>query len=202
MPKVRASSATIGTMRGPSAGSFSRLPSMRTKAIVVRHLLAVGLRARTAAYASSGGHRAAAAQSLRRAGSVAAERRAPLVQVAHLGAVVGGLVEGAATATCVVGQRQREAVAEGDAAPSLSSFFCWCVVMRPCAAVAHAVALLGLGEDRRSAGRVCARAAAKAAWSLTEVVAAAAAGGRSRSSRHVARPARAAPGSGRRSARG
>ena len=35
MPKVRASSATIGTMRGPSAVSFSRLPSMRTKAIVV-----------------------------------------------------------------------------------------------------------------------------------------------------------------------
>ena len=35
MPKVRASSATIGTMRGPSALSFSRLPSSRTKAMVV-----------------------------------------------------------------------------------------------------------------------------------------------------------------------
>ncbi|CKV51797.1 Uncharacterised protein [Mycobacterium tuberculosis] len=35
MPKVRASSATMGTMRGPRAGSFSRLPSMRTKAMVV-----------------------------------------------------------------------------------------------------------------------------------------------------------------------
>ena len=35
MPKVRASSATMGTMRGPSVASFSRLPSMRTKAMVV-----------------------------------------------------------------------------------------------------------------------------------------------------------------------
>ncbi|MNN58638.1 hypothetical protein D3C81_1736950 [compost metagenome] len=35
MPKVRASSATTGTMRGPSAASLSRLPSMRTTAMVV-----------------------------------------------------------------------------------------------------------------------------------------------------------------------
>ncbi len=35
MPNVRASSATIGTMRGPSTGSFSRFVSMRTNAIVV-----------------------------------------------------------------------------------------------------------------------------------------------------------------------
>ena len=35
MPKVRASSATMGTMRGPSALSFSKLVSMRTKAMVV-----------------------------------------------------------------------------------------------------------------------------------------------------------------------
>ena len=35
MPKVRASSATIGTMRGPSVGSFSSCASMRTNAIVV-----------------------------------------------------------------------------------------------------------------------------------------------------------------------
>ena len=35
MPKVRASSATMGTTRGPSAGSFSNPVSMRTNAIVV-----------------------------------------------------------------------------------------------------------------------------------------------------------------------
>ena len=35
MPNVRASSATIGTTRGPSVLSFSRPPSMRTTAIVV-----------------------------------------------------------------------------------------------------------------------------------------------------------------------
>ena len=35
MPKVRASSATIGTTRGPSAASLSRPPIMRTKAMVV-----------------------------------------------------------------------------------------------------------------------------------------------------------------------
>ena len=35
MPKVRASSATIGTTRGPSVASFSSAVSMRTKAIVV-----------------------------------------------------------------------------------------------------------------------------------------------------------------------
>ena len=35
MPKVRASSATMGTMRGPSCGSFSSPVSMRTKAMVV-----------------------------------------------------------------------------------------------------------------------------------------------------------------------
>ena len=35
MPKVRASSATMGTMRAPNVGSFSKLPSMRTAAMVV-----------------------------------------------------------------------------------------------------------------------------------------------------------------------
>ncbi len=35
MPKVRASSGTIGTMCGPMFLSLSRMPSMRTNAIVV-----------------------------------------------------------------------------------------------------------------------------------------------------------------------
>ena len=35
MPKVRASSATIGTTRGPTCADFSSPESMRTKAIVV-----------------------------------------------------------------------------------------------------------------------------------------------------------------------
>ena len=35
MPKVRASSATMGTIRGANSLSLSRPPSMRTKAMVV-----------------------------------------------------------------------------------------------------------------------------------------------------------------------
>ena len=35
MPKVRASSGMIGTMRGPSSGSRIRFRSIRVKAIVV-----------------------------------------------------------------------------------------------------------------------------------------------------------------------
>ena len=35
MPKVRASSAMMGTMRLPSAGSLRSAPTMRTKATVV-----------------------------------------------------------------------------------------------------------------------------------------------------------------------
>ena len=35
MPKVRASSATMGTMRGPKVGSLSKAPNKRTNAMVV-----------------------------------------------------------------------------------------------------------------------------------------------------------------------
>ena len=54
MPKVRASSATMGTMRGPSAGSFSRLASMRTKAIVVDISLPSACKANSPQVAISG----------------------------------------------------------------------------------------------------------------------------------------------------
>ncbi len=54
MPKVRASSATMGTMRGPSCPSFSSAPSMRTKAIVVLISLPCGCSANWAYRASSG----------------------------------------------------------------------------------------------------------------------------------------------------
>jgi hypothetical protein len=70
MPNVRASSATIGTTRGPSASSFIRLPRMRTKAIVVLISLPSAWSANAAVASSSGS--ATFAESLRRA---AARRR-------------------------------------------------------------------------------------------------------------------------------
>ena len=73
MPNVRASSATIGTMRGPSVGSFSRSPSMRTDGHRRRHLLAVGLQRERARSARA----AAPAASARRRAAPAARRRAP-----------------------------------------------------------------------------------------------------------------------------
>ncbi len=67
MPKVRASSATIGTTRGPSAGSFSRLPRTRTNAIVVLISLPSAWSAKAEVASSDG--TATGAQSLRRAGN-------------------------------------------------------------------------------------------------------------------------------------
>ena len=149
MPKVRASSATIGTTRGPSAGSFIRLPSMRTNAIVVLISLPSACSANAAVESSGGTASARAIAAPRR--QRAAERAPPAVQVAHLGAVVGGLVEGERLRVGIA-HRQREAVAEGEQAGAVELLR---LVRRHPALrrLAHRVALHGLGEhDRRLAG--------------------------------------------------
>ena len=61
MPNVRASSATMGTMRGPSWVSFKWLPSMRTKAMVVLISLPAASSAKLAYALTSGTATGAAA---------------------------------------------------------------------------------------------------------------------------------------------
>ena len=145
MPKVRASSATIGTTRGPSAGSLSRLPRTRTNAIVVLISLPSAWSANAEVASSEG--TGTGAQSLRRAGSEPPSARRRLMQVAHLGAVVGRLVEGERLRVGVA-HRQREAVAEGEQAGAVELLR---LVRRHPALrrLAHAVALLRLGEHHR-----------------------------------------------------
>ncbi|CFN96681.1 Uncharacterised protein [Bordetella pertussis] len=66
MPNVRASSATMGTMRGPSCGSFSKAVSMRTMAMVEDISLPAACSANRAQSATGGGARRGA--SVRRRG--------------------------------------------------------------------------------------------------------------------------------------
>ena len=82
MPKVRASSGMIGTIRGPSSGSRMRLRRIRAKTIVVE----TGVVLPAANSASTAGGRARAAASARtiRRGQRAAERPAALDQVLDL----------------------------------------------------------------------------------------------------------------------
>jgi hypothetical protein len=65
MPKVRASSATIGTMRGPSSLSLSKLASSRTNAIVVDISLPPAAVANDAYEASAGTGSACEVDNLR-----------------------------------------------------------------------------------------------------------------------------------------
>ena len=146
MPKVRASSATIGTMRLPMSGSLSSCESMRTNTIVVDSSRSPRAfeHAREACRAAGTGSAGAVCGARRQ---VAAERLAPRVQIAHLGAVLGRLVE-AQLVHVVVGERQREAVAEREQRVVLELLR----LVRAHAAlapVAHAVAFLGLREDDR-----------------------------------------------------
>ena len=85
MPNVRDSSGTIGTTRVPICLSRSSVFSTRTKAIVVE-ISRSPVSFSCAPKADSGGTSSASAVR-RRGGQAAAERVAPLVQVAHLRAV-------------------------------------------------------------------------------------------------------------------
>ncbi|MND99705.1 hypothetical protein D3C80_920960 [compost metagenome] len=75
MPKVRASSATIGTTRGPNCGALSQALSMRTAAMVVDISLPSACRAKPPMVSRAG--TGTGRTSLRRAGSgpPRAERR-------------------------------------------------------------------------------------------------------------------------------
>ncbi|MNZ44220.1 hypothetical protein D3C78_618480 [compost metagenome] len=67
MPKVRASSATIGTTRGPSSGALSQALSMRTAAMVVDISLPSACKAKPPMASSAG--TVIGRTSLRRAGN-------------------------------------------------------------------------------------------------------------------------------------
>ena len=144
MPKVRASSATIGTTRGPSAWSLSSAPSRRTKAIVVLISLPSASSANCAYAASSGTGTTSHAVS-RRGTTPPSAWRCDL-QVLHLRAVVGRLVE-RERGGLLVGQRQVEAVAETRCRSALVELLL--AVRRHLAlpGTAHAVALLGVRQD-------------------------------------------------------
>ena len=200
MPNVRDSSGTIGTIaladaacRAAASRARARTPSWsRSRA---RRCRRAALERPTASAPPGSPH------VVRRLRQRPAQRRAPLAQVVHLGRVVGrGCRTGSAARELLVGDRELEAVAELAAAPPRSSFFCWCVMFWPSPDVAHAVALDRLGEDHRRLALVLDGRVVRGV-DLARVVAAAVAAPRSRSSVMILRPARAAPGTCRRSAR-
>ena len=144
MPNVRASSATIGTTCLPTAGSRSSCASSCTKIIVVdcsRSRVPSSIRA------NASGGTASAGACAERAGRKPPSACAARVQVLHLGRVVGRLVQPERD-DVVVGERQREAVAEllQRVVVELLLLVGAHLALAP---VAHAVALLGLGEDHR-----------------------------------------------------
>ena len=113
MPKVRASSATIGTMRGPSALSFSRPLSMRTRpwwstspCLCTQGELGIGRERRHC----DGGRTAPAPRQ------VAAQDARRSLQIAHLAAVLRRAEE-AHLADLLIGERKRRTVAECASAP-------------------------------------------------------------------------------------
>jgi hypothetical protein len=154
MPKVRASSATMGTMRGPSRVSLSRLPSMRTKAMVVLISLSADSSANWRSWAAAAPARGR--RSIRAAASHHPARRGARAGSASR-AVGRWLVEGQMDGL-LVGQRQLEAVSE---LQQLVVFELLLAVRgHPAlAGAAHAVTLLGVRQDhgglaavRRSGG--------------------------------------------------
>ena len=109
MPKVRASSGTMGTMCLPMFLSFSSTPRMRTKAMVVE-ISRSPVPSSSDWKAVERRHRQRRRVRLARR-QVAAERLAPRLQVAHLLAVLGRLAE-RHVGDVVIGERDVEAVAQ------------------------------------------------------------------------------------------
>src|ERR1700733_892053 len=142
MPNVRASSATMGTIRGPSVLSFRRLLKSRTAAMVVdisllgpKSEFGVSLERR---------HRYTLSAPAPR-GQITTKGIAPRAKIAKLGAVFGGLVE-FERGGLFVGERKGEAVAESDERVDIELLG----LMRGHAGFGrspHAVTFLGLGED-------------------------------------------------------
>eukprot|EP00380_Ascogregarina_taiwanensis_P025985 284815576_5 len=126
MPKVRASSATIGTMRGPSVASFSKLPSMRTKAMVVLISLFAAATANCANLSSG----TATASACLRCGRPPKARRCCKYRISALSAA--GFNQASASACSSLMGKLKRCL---NASKSSSSFFWLCVVIRPCPAL-------------------------------------------------------------------
>ena len=160
MPKVRLSSGTIGTMRGPTFLSRNSVVRMRTNAIVVEISRPSPVACNSASKVLSGGNferrdRAAAG------GKRSAERGAALLQIFSLRSALRQFEE-RHVVQLFVGQRDVEAVAER-LQGVLADLLGLMGDHLPFAGFAHAVALDGLGEDdgrlalvigRRLIGRV------------------------------------------------
>ena len=149
MPKVRASSATIGTMRWPSVSSLQQLRQQ------LHEHHGGGLACARPSSANARRRRSCRGASTLARRQVAAERLAPRMQVLHLRAVGAGLVE-AQLRHVLVRERQREAVAECEQRLVVELLLLVGAHLA-LAPVAHAVALLGLREDHRGLALVLAR---------------------------------------------
>ena len=144
MPKVRASSGTIGTMCLPMFLSLSSAVRMRTKAMVVE-ISRSPVPSSIDSKASSGGtaswrrvRRARAADSRRAPRAARADSASPRCPRAACG-TAGSSMSSSGTGMLKRSRNSRSA--------SSSSFFCWCATIWPSAALAEAEAFDGLGED-------------------------------------------------------
>ena len=170
MPKVRASSATIGTMRGPERAVAQQRRQHAHQRHRGRHLLAVGAE-REGRVRLERGHRERRGAT---AGATAGSRRAPR------GARAGRPSRGCPRRACRKRSAARSASESGRSkrlrnsrSASTSTFFCWCDDHPRLAGAAHAVALLGLGEDHGRLAAMRARGGERRV-ELAEIVAAAA----------------------------
>ena len=162
MPKVRASSGTMGTMRRPSPGSRSSLARTRTSTMVVEARRPRLPWWNSSKSPSAGGGEGAAVSE--RSGHEPAQGPPPLQQVADLGAVLRRPVEG---------QLLHLLVGEGDVEAGAHLPHHLHVEPlelvgrhRPLADAAHAEALDRLGQHHRRAPRQS-TAARRAAWTFS-----------------------------------
>ena len=130
MPKVRASSGMIGTIRGPISGSLNRSLSSRTKAIVVATSCLPEPR-RTTSYTGSPGSTSAFA-ALRRSGTEppsACRRSAGSAATSESGPgwKYGGSLASIWSSGIGICSRSRKATLRS----SRVSFFIWWVALRP-----------------------------------------------------------------------
>jgi hypothetical protein len=150
MPKVRASSATMGTTRGPSAGPSAGWPSMRTKAIVVLISLPSACSAK-AAIGRQRGTGSAGTSAWRAAAAGRRARRGARAGSASRGCRRAAQKRRAATCSSLSGSRSGRGRRCSSARVELL------LLVRGHAALAdraHAVALHGLGQHHGGLARV------------------------------------------------
>ena len=144
MPKVRASSATIGTRCGRSALSRVSVISARTNTMVVE-ISRSPLDSSSVFQISSPGSRARASPVAPPRRQMTAQRRAPLLQVLHLRAVLGRPVERHPLEVLVL---DRDVPAIAELLEDLEAHLLLLVRdVLALAGQAHAVALDRLGQD-------------------------------------------------------